>query len=150
MSTDAESNSIAIHGEAVADVPVSDNKGGEQYAFAKVVVGPAPRMETVQIASGQSLSAEIVLKGTLVAIQMPAAWDAADISFMASLDDGATYGNLRDQFGVELIIPTAVSRVIYLDASTWLGVRRIKVRSGSSTTPVAQTAARTITFSTVA
>lgn len=103
------------------------------------------------IAINASLSAEIDL-GTskvLCGIIMPAAWDAAGLTFQAAAASGGTFANLYDQYGTEKAMVAAASRYIPLDdPGFWLGVRYLKVRSGTAASAVNQTAARTITLVT--
>lgn len=112
-----------------------------------------PWMETVQvvIASGATgLSAAVNLKGrTPVAIQMPADWVDADLTFQASLDGGTTYYNLYDEDGTEVTVKADDDRVIALStlANFWHG-GWIKIRSGTSGTPVDQTSSRTLILAT--
>ena len=83
-----------------------------------------------------------LLGGVLVAIQMPATWVAADLTFQVSLD-GVNFANLYDIDGNEIVVSAAASRVIGLtDVERWLSGGKIKIRSGTSGTPVNQTAER--------
>ena len=100
------------------------------------------------IPSGQSLSSAADTNfEQLVGLIMPAAWDAAAISFQAG-QDGATFGDVFTAAG-ELSFPAAnvaAGRVLLLDTTLTPGIRWLKVRSGLAATPVNQTAARTITL----
>lgn len=99
---------------------------------------------TVTILSGQSLSGPgYIGAGQLVAIQMPAAWDAADLTFQGSVD-GTNFFNLFDGGGNEVDFQAAASEQITVDK--FRGAIWIKVRSGTSGTPVNQTANRVITL----
>jgi len=105
---------------------------------------------TVTIANGESLSGSTDLTGySLVAIQMPAAWTAASITFAGSSTNGGTYGKLRDYAGTEYTI-TSPLVTEYIPLGTYLpdlaGVRFLKVRSGTAASAVAQGAARVITL----
>lgn len=82
----------------------------------------------------------------ILAIDMPAAWTAANLTFQASADDN-TYDNVYDSDGNELTVSAAADRYIVLtegERSMLRGVRFLKVRSGTSGTPVAQDAERSI------
>lgn len=106
-----------------------------------------PKTITATIANGASLSGAICLgAGTLCAIQMSAAWTAADITFQVSDDQGTTWYDLRDDAGVEVKItsPTAAYR-LEPDASAFKSAVFLKIRSGTSASPVNQGAARTLT-----
>lgn len=102
--------------------------------------------ETATIASGASLSGSIDLTGRiLVAVQMPSAWTAASITFQAS-NDGTTFDNVYDTAGTELAATVAASRYVVFDPADLASVRWIKLRSGTSGTPVNQAAERTLTL----
>jgi hypothetical protein len=75
---------------------------------------------------------------------MPAAWTAANLTFQVSHDGGSTYADLFDQFGVEIQASATVDRVILLDTNLFLNVRYMKIRSGTSATPVNQAAERSL------
>lgn len=101
--------------------------------------------EAVTIASGASLSAAIELKGTVpVAIVMPATWTAAALTFQGSAD-GVTYGNVYSTGGSEMTAQAAATRFILLEPADFVAIRWLKVRSGTSGTPVNQAAERTLT-----
>lgn len=100
------------------------------------------------IANGASLSQAIENIGlgaasALVGIEMPAAWTAANLTFQVSFD-GDTYKDLYDKDGNEVTVTAAASRYIGLIPSLFAGIRHLKVRSGTSGTPVNQGAARTL------
>ena len=99
---------------------------------------------TVTIANGASLSDAADMKGhSLVALEMPAAWTAADITFEAS-PDGVTYNDVHIEAGTERTLTVAVDRFVLMDQTLWKGVRFLKVRSGTSSVPVNQLAERSI------
>lgn len=100
---------------------------------------------TATISSGGSLSAAVPLgAATLVGISMPAAWDTAGLTFQASVD-GTTFQDVQTT-SAELSMTAAASKYIAVDPAVWRGVNLLKVRSGTSGTPVNQTADRTITL----
>lgn len=114
------------------------------------LVGSKPKQVPVTIANGASVSAFVDLEAqTLVGIHMPAAWTAAGLTFQVS-EDGVTYDDLYDAAGSEKTVSVAASRYIYTIPSDWVGIRFIKVRSGTAGTPVNQGAARTIQLVTKA
>ena len=102
--------------------------------------------QTVTIANGASLSdaADIEAK-TLIAIDMPASWTTANLTLQASIDN-STWDNVFDSLGTEVTISAAASRFILLNPADFVSVRYLKVRSGTSGTPVNQGGARTITL----
>lgn len=98
--------------------------------------------ETATIANGASLSGAIHLRGhRLFAIQMPAAWTAADLTLQGSFD-GTTYADIYDEDDAEVVVEAAQARFIILDPTKFLGLQRLKVRSGTTGSPVNQGAAR--------
>lgn len=102
---------------------------------------------TASIASGTSISGAINLGGLrLFAIVMPSSWTTANLTFQASYDGGTTWVNMYDASGTELNITASASRMIYLDPYIFSSVPMIKVRSGTSASPVNQAADRTITL----
>lgn len=102
------------------------------------------RTTTATIAASGSLSAAVDLAGcTLCRISMPSAWTTANLTFSVSYD-GTTYNDLYDQYGTEVTVTAAASRTIYLPPSEWAGIRFVKVRSGTSATPVTQEAERAL------
>ena len=104
----------------------------------------APQARSAVIAINTSLSAAVDLTGcTPAALEMPSAWTTAGLSFQGSVDN-STFNNLYDEFGTEITAQAAASRLIRLSPSDWWGIKYIKVRSGTSGTPVTQTSARTI------
>lgn len=105
----------------------------------------------VTITSGTSLSAAVEdLKGyTLSAIQMPAAWDAAAITLQAIAEKGGTYQDVHDDGGTEISISASAGQFLVLTSDAAEGIRApygVKLRSGTSATPVNQTADRELTL----
>jgi hypothetical protein len=101
------------------------------------------------IASGTALSAEVDIGGmTLVGIFVPAAWVTAGISFQGTID-GSTFGELVDQTNTAITVPSitgGAALFVALDPAKFRAVRALKVRSGTSGTPVNQTAAGGVTL----
>lgn len=96
------------------------------------------------IANGASLSGELSLGGgRLSAIQMPATWTAAALTFQISFD-GATFVNAYDDSGTEISVTVAAGHGILLEPSKWVGVQYLKVRSGTAGLPVNQGGDRVI------
>ena len=107
------------------------------------------------IANGTSLAPAVDLgTGRIAAIQTPSAWTAAAITFQGS-NDNVNFGDIWDAIaGTELTIAsaaiaTAAMRYLILDFAKFAGVRYVKVRSGTGTTPVNQGAQRTLQLITV-
>lgn len=114
-----------------------------------LVVVQSAQIATVTgtILSGAFLSAAVDLSaGRLAAILMPGAWTAANLTFQAS-PDGVTYGNMRNQDGSEYVVDvTTAGDFIQVPVGDFLGVRFVKVRSGTSSASVTQAADRAITL----
>jgi hypothetical protein len=97
---------------------------------------------TATITSSTSLSAAIDLKGTaLIGYILPSSWTAADITFRGSID-GTNFFDIYNQFGSEVRHVVAANRFIALTISDLASVRYLKIRSGTSATPVNQAADR--------
>ena len=97
----------------------------------------------VAIGSGAAISAQINIgQKTPVAIAVPANWTTAALSFQASGDGGATFGELLDATATAVSVSSITGgayTVIQLDPTKWRGINCLKVRSGSSGAPVNQT-----------
>jgi hypothetical protein len=103
----------------------------------------------VIIANGASLSSAVdLVNNRLSYISMPSSWTAANLTFQVS-EDGLTWNNLYDDVGSEVTVAAAASRVLRVDLAKWLAVRYLKIRSGTSGTPVAQGGDRTLRLGTV-
>ena len=97
------------------------------------------------IAASASVSDEVKLSPgeTLLCLEMPSGWDAASITFTAVVDpDSTTFLNVYDDSGEFTISTAAASRFIIIPNG--ISLSRFKIRSGTSGTPVNQTAARVI------
>jgi hypothetical protein len=104
------------------------------------------RLEVTIDQSSNQITSEIDLGkgGKLQGIYMPAAWTTAAITLQASDASGGTFRDVYDNAGTEESITAAASQYISLYPDTFAGVRFIKIRSGTSATPVTQAAARTL------
>lgn len=102
-------------------------------------------VKSATIADGQSLSGEVVCDGlALAAIVVPSGWDAADITFQGSVD-GTNFFNVHDEAtDTEWTVQAGASRYIRLNSALTAGIRRLKVRSGTSGAAVNQTGAVTV------
>lgn len=95
---------------------------------------------TVTIASGAALSDEIILDGyELFAVQMPAAWTAAALSYQAK---GTVAGALADVVLTGSEITDAVTVDQYVLLTNPVRAYSVKLRSGVTATPVNQGGAR--------
>jgi len=104
-----------------------------------------PVIETGVIEATESLSAAITLDPAHYAfgIGLPAVWTAADLTFQVS-HDGATWKNLYDDEGNEVTVSAAAARMVRLYPEEWAAFKYLKIRSGTSGSPVAQAADRTL------
>lgn len=113
------------------------------------IVG-TPKVYTVTIAASASESGAIEIEGQIngFAIEMPAAWDAAAITFLGAHDPNGTFKKIVGDTGTELSVTAATSEIIAVDTATKVQALRamkyIKVRSGTAASPVVQTANRTL------
>ncbi len=105
--------------------------------------------QAVTIASGGSLSGAVALPpGEYpAAIMMPATWTTANLTFQGSVD-GTTFYDMYESDGTELTVTADASQYIVLSPDSFWGVHFLKVRSGTTGTPVNQAAARSVTVVT--
>lgn len=99
------------------------------------------------ILSGASLSnPALVGDHVFIGLQMPAAWTAASLTFQTSYDDGVTWHDLYDDAGVEVTLAPATPAGKYLAVSPdpFGGLLWLKVRSGTSGSPVNQASNRAL------
>lgn len=98
------------------------------------------RSHIATILDTASLSDAVELDGfSVIRIIMPAGWDAADLTFQVSDDEGDNFYNLYWDWGPEVVVDAGVSRVIELSPFVQLThIDQIKVRSGTAGVPVAQ------------
>lgn len=103
---------------------------------------------TATIASAASLSNAVCLgDGMLCGILMSASWTAASLTFQVS-EDGTTWKDLYDEAGSEIALaPTSpAGKRLAVGPDSFAGVIFLKVRSGTTGSPVAQAAERTLTL----
>lgn len=99
----------------------------------------------ITIQSGQSVAEPLDLRGQSVCgIYMPDGWDAANLTFQASRDDSTWQDVYRVDGTSEYSLTVAANRYIPVDMPTMWGIRFLRLRSGTSGTPVVQTADRTL------
>lgn len=106
---------------------------------------------TATIANGASVSDALDLANTsLLGIIMPAAWTTAALTVEVSADNSTWTGLAYDQDGSQCnSIASPVAGSAYaLNALGLLPYRYIRLRSGTTATPVNQGAARSITVIT--
>lgn len=126
-----------------------DSNGFAVPSNAVVAETPAPVATTVTVASGQSLSAAVPLaSGKPAGVQLPADIDSATkLTFQLSYDGGATYNDMYDATGSEYSVTVAASRSVPINHADFVGATHMKVRLGTTGSPVTATADRTLKFS---
>ena len=101
-----------------------------------------------QIGAGAALSGAVNIGDkTLVGIAIPANWTTAGLSFQASADGGTTFGELLDETATGKSISSITGgayTVIAVNPTKWRGIVCLKVRSGTSASPVKQAQAVTL------
>jgi hypothetical protein len=106
---------------------------------------------TIANAAAQSDAVELAGR-TVQAVEMPSAWTAAALTFLASRD-GSTYvplyivtapGSVTELSVPSASIGTAEARAFALDPAWFLGWSHLKVRSGINGAEVNQGASRTV------
>lgn len=94
------------------------------------------------IPSGGSLSGAVPIEGaSMGTILMPAAWTAADLTFQHAESKGGTFVDATDESGTEIALTVAASKSVPIPPEVMV-CPWIKIRSGTSGTPVNQDAAR--------
>lgn len=82
----------------------------------------------------------------IVRIVMPGTWTTANLTFSGSESLAGTYTDMYDSSGTEYTVTAAQSRRIVVPPADLLGNCFLKVRSGTSGTPVNQAADRVLTL----
>lgn len=91
------------------------------------------------IAASGTITPEVDIgPGTLVGIYVPSGWTSAGITFQVT-PDGVNFGEMYTSAGVEVTFTVAAGQFIAVDPTIWKGARALKVRSGTSASPVTQT-----------
>lgn len=110
-------------------------------------VTPVVTEEGCVISNGTSLSNAVPVIGLkLFGIVMPSGWDAAGLTILASYDNGSTYIPMKSVYdGTEITYVVNASGYFPLpNPQVFAAVTNIKVQSGTSASPVNQTADRAI------
>lgn len=112
---------------------------------APYVAQPAATILTVTIAAGQSLSAAVSCGqgGTLIRIYTPMGWDSNELLTFQVSPDGTAFYNLFYPSDREVVFTITPGAVIYSKDYDFSANNWIKLRSGLSTNPRPQSAART-------
>jgi hypothetical protein len=107
-----------------------------------------PLIATIAISTSLAPAVALPNGHGLVGLILPAAWTAADITVQISLDN-VTFADLYAPDGTEVTLTvTAAATAIYLTPAQWVCARYVKIRSGTTGTPVNQAAARAVTLIT--
>lgn len=104
--------------------------------------GVARTTITTTIPSGDTTTPAVDLGGgVLGAIEMPAAWTAADLVLLASSSADGTYHQVYDSLGTWKVSTASANRIVLVDTGAYI-LRYIKLKSVStsdSSAGVAQT-----------
>ena len=122
-------------------------------ALLLLIAAPlAAQTRSFTITGGTSLSDAVDMKScTSMRMTISAPWETANLTFQNSDDNGETYANLYDESGIEVTVTVSAASAtlpvaIRMSAADWWSWRHLKIRSGTSGTPVNQgTAAGSIT-----
>jgi hypothetical protein len=94
-----------------------------------------------------SLSPEVDIgAGVLVGVFVPSGWTSANITFQASPDGGVTWGNVFTYLGSEFTLVATPGQFLTLDPTQLKGLRSLKLRSGTSASPVSQSSTVNVTL----
>ena len=103
-----------------------------------------PNYKEVTFAAGASESSVLDIStmtpgaGSLLGLFMPAAWTTASVTFSVSPTCAAPWYNAYDSTGTEYTVAVGTSRYVGLDPAYFVGIRCVKLRSGTSAIPVNQ------------
>ncbi len=107
----------------------------------------SPTIQTAVINAGQALSAVANLGAeALHGIVVPSTWTAAELTFQASIDGGATFQELQDDTGTAISVAVTAGALIVLDPTLWRAINCLKIRSGTLASPVNQVANATLSL----
>lgn len=108
-----------------------------------------------EIPANEALSGELDLQdANFIALEMPTTWAGTSITFQAKVERGGTeadnletWRNVHSEGGGEVTWTVAANRIVVpdgIDADILKGLRFIRVRSGTSGTPVNQNPSKQI------
>lgn len=147
LSTDVKPTTGVLIGSKLTETDtgikyVFDGTGwrSEQLAASKAIIIPTA-------ADGLSV-AYYVGDWLHFAIEMSAAWTAANLTMQSCSVSGGTFSNVVDDTGAEVSIPVAAGKTIpvIVNALALAPLHYVKFRSGTSAVPVQQAAERTLTL----
>lgn len=99
------------------------------------------RNSVAKIAASAALSGPVFIGGRLTSVAVASDWTAAVITFQGS-QDGVTWYNIYDSAGNEVSVTIAAGDLASVD--NFDGAVYMKVRSGTSGSPVNQTNAESV------
>lgn len=99
------------------------------------------------ITSGTSVTDSIDLGGLrLFGIDTPTSWTTANVTLQSFGSDGV-WRDVKDENGSEIVISAAASAAIrFRDPTLFASLTTIRLRSGTSLTPVVQAADRSVSL----
>lgn len=107
------------------------------------------KFKDVTISDGESLSASVNLDGLFpVGVVVPSGWNAASLTFQASVDNSTFYDLYSEISGThsEVTVSAAASKAIAFDANNFTPATHLKLRSGTTGSAVNQTGDVTLTL----
>lgn len=116
------------------------------------VTSGSPETATATIANGAALSDAVFVDGRLTGLITPAAWTAAGITFQGSVDGSSFYDIYDDALETTAVERTIAAgnvgtdRFLALALIDWTAFAYVKVRSGTTGSPVNQGAQRVVTL----
>lgn len=106
--------------------------------------------QDVTILNGASQSPELdITDRVILAVELPAAWTAADITLLAAQKSGGTFVPVKNQDGTDVKFTVAASQLNVISALLTQGLRFVKLRSGTAAVPVNQGADRVLNVATI-
>lgn len=105
---------------------------------------------TTTIPINTAISDPITLNGNVIhAIQWPSTFtgsSSTSITLSGSVDNGVTYKDVYSTDGTELLFNATQDTIQIMDPTIFTGFTHLKFRTGTSSSPTTQTAAKTITI----
>lgn len=110
-------------------------------------VKPLAKSLDVDILDGASLSAAVNLQGGIITgIYVPASWTTAALTFQACDTADGTFVDMYDSDGNEISVAIGSSQFVAINPTNFYGVNFIRLRSGTTGTPVNQSGDITLTL----
>jgi hypothetical protein len=130
-------------------IPVVLNVYGAIIAAGQSLSSSYTLLDSGAPGTSPAVAGGVMMGGdTLAGILVPSGWTAASITFQVSIDGGVTWAELYDDGGnaVTITSPPAGAFVMLNSHASyeWRGINAIKVRSGTSGSPVTQSSGATV------